>query len=126
MKPIARIIGYNTYSGKPNDFAKAPASSTKKLLHEMKMTVNDIDLFEVNEAFALVAKNYIDDLKIPAKKVNIHGGACALGHPIGASGMRILVTHLRIKKIQFENGDCINLYRRRRGNQYHDPGLLTG
>ena len=105
IKPLARVIGYNVYSGKPDDFAKSPVSSTKKLLSEMKMTVDDIDLFEVNEAFALVAKNYIDDLKIPAQKVNIHGGACAFGHPIGASGMRILVTLIyALKKYKLKTG----------------------
>lgn len=94
IKPIAKIVGHAGFAKSPDEFTTAPIDATRRLMEKLKWTVNEIDLFEVNEAFAVVALAFMHDLKIPREKVNIHGGACALGHPIGASGTRILVTLL--------------------------------
>jgi acetyl-CoA C-acetyltransferase len=94
IKPIAKILGHATYAKKPAEFTTAPIDATKKLMQKLNWSIDDVDLFEVNEAFAVVALAFMHDLKIPREKVNIHGGACALGHPIGATGARILVTLL--------------------------------
>ncbi len=92
IKPIARIVAHASASKAPSDYATAPVDVTRKLLDKLKWSIDDVDLFEVNEAFAVVVLAFMHDLKIPREKVNIHGGAIALGHPIGASGARILVT----------------------------------
>lgn len=94
IKPIARIIAHSSAAKDPSEFTTAPVDATRKLMEKINWTINDVDLFEVNEAFAVVALAFMHDLKIPREKVNIHGGACALGHPIGASGVRIIVTLL--------------------------------
>jgi len=94
LKPRAVIRGYATHAQEPEWYTTAPAPAIQKLLNSLGWTIQDVDLFEINEAFAVVTMAAITDLKIPAEKVNIHGGACALGHPIGASGARILVTLL--------------------------------
>ncbi|MBS0359627.1 MAG: acetyl-CoA C-acyltransferase [Proteobacteria bacterium] len=94
LKPLAKIMGYSTQSQEPAWFTTAPVAAIKKLLDKIHWTVDQVDLFEINEAFAVVTMVAMHDLKIPHEKVNIHGGACALGHPIGASGARILVTLL--------------------------------
>ena len=94
IKPIARILGHASTAKSPTEFTTAPIDATKKLLTHLKWSIDDVDLFEINEAFAVVALAFMHELKIPREKVNIHGGACALGHPIGASGARILVTLL--------------------------------
>jgi acetyl-CoA C-acetyltransferase len=90
--PIARIIGHSRHSQAPNWFTTAPVGAIEKLLVKTGWTLADVDLFEINEAFAVVPMAAMRELDIPHSKVNIHGGACALGHPIGASGARILVT----------------------------------
>ncbi|MFT5589193.1 MAG: acetyl-CoA C-acetyltransferase [Bradyrhizobium sp.] len=90
--PIARIIGHSRHSQAPNWFTTAPVGAIEKLLVKTGWELADIDLFEINEAFAVVPMAAMRELDIPHSKVNIHGGACALGHPIGASGARILVT----------------------------------
>lgn len=92
LKPLATLIGHGTHAHEPNWFTTAPVSAIKKLLEKINWTVDQVDLFEINEAFAVVTLAAMHDLKIPHEKVNIHGGACALGHPIGASGARILTT----------------------------------
>jgi acetyl-CoA C-acetyltransferase len=92
IQPLAQIIAHSSAAKAPEEFTTAPVDATRTLLNKIKWTVNDVDLFEVNEAFAVVALAYMHDLKIPREKLNVHGGACALGHPIGASGARILVT----------------------------------
>ncbi len=92
--PLARIVGYATHSQAPEWFTTAPVAAMKKLLRQLDWQVEDVDLFEINEAFAVVAMAGMAELNIPHEKLNIHGGACALGHPIGASGARILVTLL--------------------------------
>ncbi|MFA5123380.1 acetyl-CoA C-acyltransferase [Zavarzinia sp.] len=94
LTPIAVIRGHATHADKPNLFPTAPIGSIEKLFAKTGWTKKDVDLFEVNEAFAVVAMAAIRELGLDAETVNIHGGACALGHPIGASGARIVVTLL--------------------------------
>ncbi len=92
LKPIATIVGFSTHSQEPAWFTTAPVSAIKKLFEKTGWSNKDVDLYEINEAFAVVTMAAMHDLQIPHDKVNIHGGACALGHPIGASGARIIVT----------------------------------
>ena len=92
FKPIARIIAQSTAAHEPEWFTTAPAKAIDLVLQRAKMSVGDIDLFEINEAFAAVALAAMKDVNIPHDKLNVNGGAVALGHPIGASGARILVT----------------------------------
>ncbi len=92
LTPLARIVGHASHAEEPAWFSRAPVSAINKLLTKVGWGVDDVDLFEVNEAFAVVALIAMHDLGIPHDKMNIHGGACALGHPIGASGARIIVT----------------------------------
>lgn len=92
--PLAKIVGHAQHSQESQWFTTAPVSAIKNVLQKINWKVNEVDLFEVNEAFAVVTMAAIEDLKLPIDKVNIHGGACALGHPIGASGARIVVTLL--------------------------------
>ena len=94
LKPLATILGHTTHSQEPNRFATAPIGALQKLSDRTGLPLSDVDLFEINEAFAVVAMAAMRDLHLPHEKVNVHGGACALGHPIGASGARILVTLL--------------------------------
>ena len=94
LKPLARIVGHATFSQAPEWFTTAPVSAIEKLLKQIGWSVADVDLFEVNEAFAVVAMTPIKELGIPHEKINVNGGACALGHPIGASGARLVVTLL--------------------------------
>ena len=91
-KPIARVLGHATHSQQPNLFTTAPVGAIEKLYKKLNLTTKDVDLFEINEAFAVVPMAAMHDLGIPHDKINIHGGACALGHPIGASGARIMVS----------------------------------
>ncbi|MEA2165702.1 MAG: acetyl-CoA C-acetyltransferase [Thermoanaerobaculia bacterium] len=93
-KPMARIVAQATAAHEPEWFTTAPAKAIEIALRRAGMTVDDIDLFEVNEAFAVVAMAAMKDAKIPHEKMNVYGGAVALGHPIGSSGSRILVTLL--------------------------------
>lgn len=92
LSPLAVIRAHNSHSQEPGWFTTAPVGAIEKVLEKAGWTVPDVDLFEVNEAFAVVAMAAMEDLKIPHDKLNVHGGACALGHPIGASGARIMVT----------------------------------
>jgi acetyl-CoA C-acetyltransferase len=94
VKPQARILGYATFSREPEWFTLAPIGAIAKLMEQLKLKVTDVDLFEINEAFAVVPMAAMAELGIPHDKVNVHGGAVALGHPIGASGARVLVTLL--------------------------------
>jgi acetyl-CoA C-acetyltransferase len=94
LKPLATIIAHSTFANSPALFPTAPIGAIRRLLDQTGWSTNDVDLFEINEAFAVVAMAAMRDLGLPHEKVNIHGGACALGHPIGASGARILVTLL--------------------------------
>jgi len=93
--PIRAIIrGHASHAHEPGWFATAPVPATRKLLDRLGWSIGDVDLWEVNEAFAVVPMAFMQDLGIPRDKMNVHGGACALGHPIGASGARIIVTLL--------------------------------
>lgn len=94
LKPLAVIHGHAAFADKPGLFPTAPVGAIKKLMGKTGWSLDEVDLFEVNEAFAVVALVTMSQLELPHSKVNIHGGACALGHPIGASGARILVTLL--------------------------------
>ncbi len=94
LKPLARIVAHSTHAQEPSWFATAPVGATQKLLAKTGWAVGDVDLWEINEAFAVVPMALMTELSIPHEKVNVNGGACALGHPIGASGARILVTLL--------------------------------
>ncbi len=92
LKPIARVLAHSSFAHEPAWFTTAPVGAIRKLLKTVDWNINDVDLFEINEAFAVVTMAAMKDLNLPAEKVNVHGGACALGHPVGASGTRILVT----------------------------------
>ncbi len=100
LKPIAKIISHVSFAQQPEWFTTAPTAAIQKLLKKVNMTIDDIDLFEVNEAFSVVSIITAKNLGIPYEKMNIHGGAVSLGHPIGASGARILTTLIyALKKI---------------------------
>ncbi len=96
--PLARIVSHATHAQEPEWFATAPVGATKKALAKAGWSVTDVDLWEVNEAFAVVPMALMADLQVPHDKVNVNGGACALGHPIGASGARIMVTLIHALK----------------------------
>ncbi|MGI9274213.1 MAG: thiolase family protein [Endozoicomonas sp.] len=98
IRPRARIRGYQSHARLPAEFTLAPIGAMDKLLKNTGWSVNDVDLFEINEAFAMVTLASMQELGLDHNKVNIHGGACALGHPIGASGARIIVTLLNALK----------------------------
>jgi acetyl-CoA C-acetyltransferase len=100
VKPVARILGYATASREPEWFTLAPIGAITRLLDQLSLKVTDIDLFEINEAFAVVAMAAMKDLAIPHEKLNVHGGAVVLGHPIGASGARTLVTLLNAMQLR--------------------------
>jgi len=92
LAPVARIVGMAAHAQEPKDFTTAPVGAVQKVLDQAGWKVDDVDLFEINEAFACVAMFAMKDVGIPHEKINVNGGATALGHPIGASGTRILVT----------------------------------
>ena len=94
LNPLARVVGHASFAQEPNLFTTAPVGALRKLFDKTGWRAEQVDLFEINEAFAVVAMAAMHEHKLPHEKVNIHGGACALGHPIGASGARILVTLL--------------------------------
>lgn len=94
LTPLARIAGHASFAQAPNLFTTAPVGAIRRVLQRTGWQLGDVDLFEVNEAFAVVAMVAMRDLDIPHEKLNVHGGACALGHPIGASGARVVVTLL--------------------------------
>lgn len=98
LKPLAKIVGYSTNSHEPEWFTTAPVGAVQKLLAQLNWTAGDVDLYEINEAFAVVTMAALKELNISHDKVNVHGGAVALGHPIGASGSRILVTLIHALK----------------------------
>jgi acetyl-CoA C-acetyltransferase len=104
VHPQARILGYATFSREPMWFTIAPVGAIGALMRKLSLKVADVDLFEINEAFSVVPMVAMADLELPHEKVNVHGGAVPLGHPIGASGCRVLVTllnalHVRDGKI---------------------------
>jgi acetyl-CoA C-acetyltransferase len=94
LAPLAVILGHATHAQEPGWFTTAPVGAMAKLFAKLGWSPKDVDLYEINEAFAVVAMAAMKEHGLPAEKVNVHGGACALGHPIGASGARIIVTLL--------------------------------
>jgi len=92
LSPLARIVGHGGFAHAPEWFTTAPVSAMASLMEKLGWGADDVDLYEINEAFAIVTMAAIHDLKLDPEKVNVNGGACALGHPIGATGARILVT----------------------------------
>ena len=98
LKPLARMVSYATHAQEPSWFTTAPVDASRKALDKAGWQVDDVDLWEINEAFAVVPMALMHDLKVPHDKVNVNGGACALGHPIGASGARIVVTLIHALK----------------------------
>jgi acetyl-CoA C-acetyltransferase len=98
LQPLARIVAQATHSQEPEWFTTAPVGALKKVLERAGWQASDVDLFEVNEAFAAVSMAAMKDLDLPHERLNVHGGACALGHPIGCSGARILVTLIHALK----------------------------
>ena len=92
LAPLAVVVGHSTHAQEPGWFTTAPVGALRKLFEKTGWTADEVDLFEINEAFAVVTMAAMKEHSLPHEKVNVHGGACALGHPIGASGARILVT----------------------------------
>ena len=92
IKPLAKIVAHGTFAHEPKYFTTAPVGAIKQALAKANLKIGDIDLWEINEAFAVVTQVAMKELEIPAEKVNVHGGAIAIGHPIGASGARLLAT----------------------------------
>jgi len=105
LTPLATILGHSTFAGLPAKFPSVPVGAIKTLLDKVGWRADEVDLWEVNEAFAVVAMIAMREIGIPHEKINVHGGACALGHPIGASGARIMVTLLAaLKKYGLKRG----------------------
>ncbi|RRV05362.1 acetyl-CoA C-acyltransferase [Pseudomonas sp. v388] len=105
LAPLARIVGHAAFADEPGLFTTAPIGAMQRLLSKTGWSVDDVDLFEINEAFAVVPLVAMKRLELPHDKVNVHGGACALGHPVGASGARILVTLLSaLRRRQLKRG----------------------
>ena len=94
LTPLARVVGHAGHAQEPRRFTTAPAGAVRKLLAKVGWQTSDVDLWEINEAFAVVAMAAMQELALPHEQVNVHGGACALGHPIGATGARLIVTLL--------------------------------
>jgi acetyl-CoA C-acetyltransferase len=92
LKPLARVLGYSSFAREPEWFTLAPVGAIRKLLARLHLSAAEVDLYEINEAFAVVAMAAIQELGIDPARVNVNGGACALGHPLGATGARILTT----------------------------------
>ena len=117
LTPRARIVAHATHAQDPAWFTTAPVSAIEKVLEKAGWQKGDVDLYEVNEAFAVVTMVAMRDLGLPHDIVNVHGGACALGHPIGASGARIVVTLLNAMEAKgVDRGVAALLHRRRRSD----------
>ena len=127
LKPLARIVAHSTSSQEPEWFTTAPVGAIRKVLDKAGWKVEDVDLFEINEAFAVVAMAPMKDLGIPHDKLNVHGGACALGHPIGASGARLVVTLLHaLQQQRRQERRRFPVHRRRRGHGDRGGTHLNG
>jgi acetyl-CoA C-acetyltransferase len=109
LKPLAKIVGHYTYAHEPAWFTTAPIFAIQGLLSDIQWSISDVDLFEINEAFAVVTMAAIRELNLNHDKVNVNGGACALGHPIGASGARTLVTLLYALQARDVNRGVVSL-----------------
>jgi acetyl-CoA C-acetyltransferase len=94
LTPLARVVGHAGHAQEPRLFTTAPVGAVRKLLKQVGWQTTDVDLWEINEAFAVVAMAAMQELNLPHEQVNVQGGACALGHPIGATGARLIVTLL--------------------------------
>ncbi len=108
-KPLARLVAQASAAQEPEWFTTAPISATRRVLDRAGLEASDIDLWEVNEAFAVVAMAFIEEMKLDAGRVNVRGGAVALGHPIGCSGARILVTLLHAMEEQGARRGCATI-----------------
>jgi acetyl-CoA C-acetyltransferase len=105
LKPLAIVHGHSSHAQEPNWFTTAPIGAINKVLDKVQWSTEDVDLFEINEAFAVVTLAAMRELNLAHEKVNVHGGACALGHPVGASGARIVVTLLAaLEKYDLKRG----------------------
>jgi acetyl-CoA C-acetyltransferase len=105
LTPIARILGHTSHAQAPNWFTTAPVKAIDKLHEKLGWTKDDVDLYEINEAFAVVPMAAMQELQLDAEQVNVNGGACAMGHPIGASGARIMITLINaLKARKLERG----------------------
>ncbi len=105
LKPLARVLGYSSHAQAPEWFTTAPGGAIQKLLTRLEWQANDVDLYEINEAFAVVTMAAMCDLSLTHERVNVNGGACALGHPIGATGARITTTLVHaLQKRQLKRG----------------------
>ncbi len=109
IKPLARIVAHASHAQAPEWFTTAPVEAIRKVINKTGWKQQDVDLYEINEAFAVVAMAAIQELELNPEHVNIHGGACALGHPIGASGARILVTLIHALKQQHKKNGIASL-----------------
>ncbi len=98
LQPLAKIVATASNSQHPSEFTIAPVGAIAKVLKKAGWVAQDVDLWEINEAFAMVTMCAIDDFKLDPEKVNIHGGACALGHPVGSTGSRIILTLIHALK----------------------------
>lgn len=98
LQPLAKIVAYASNSRHPSEFTIAPGGAIEKVLQQTQWNAQDVDLWEINEAFAMVTMCPIDDFKLDPEKVNIHGGACALGHPVGSTGSRIILSLIHALK----------------------------
>ena len=105
LKPLARIVAHASHARHPSEFTLAPVGAMDKVMDAANWTIDDVDLFEINEAFAMVTLLAIQELNLDPNKVNVNGGACALGHPLGASGARIIVTLIyALKRLNKQRG----------------------
>ena len=119
LTPLATIVGHTTHAQEPGWFTTAPVGAIRKLFEKTGWSAKDVDLYEINEAFAVVTMAAMKEHGLPHEKVNVHGGACALGHPIGASGARIMVTLLgALRKYGLQARRRFAVHRRRRGDRY--------
>ncbi|MCG9662521.1 thiolase family protein [Vibrio mediterranei] len=106
LKPLAIIKGHASFARKPSEFTLAPVGAIKQLLTRLEWRVDDVDGWEINEAFAVVTQIAVNHFKLDSDNVNVNGGACALGHPLGASGARILVTLIHSLKAKLASSEC--------------------
>ena len=121
LTPLATIVGHATHAQEPGWFTTAPVGAIRKLFERPAGRAGKVDLYEINEAFAVVTMAAMQEHGLPHDKVNVHGGACALGHPIGASGARILVTLIgALRKYGGKRGVASAVHRRRRSHRHGD------
>jgi acetyl-CoA C-acetyltransferase len=123
--PLARVVAHSTYAAEPGKFPTARIGALRKLFDKTGWGEDSVDLYEINEAFAVVAMAAMRDLRLPHEEVNVNGGACALGHPIGASGAHSGDAHRRAARSGLEARRRLALHRRRRSNRYGDRGGVS-